>query len=120
MLLFALSLTSLATFALGSIAFKMIGVETIYPIQISWVLFSTSKYYRILFTNLNSLNYSYGQIPLLSYGELLSTRFGHLGFTTQLSDSYLLYSIVHTIIVALYAIGAVYRFKLKDQISKMK
>jgi hypothetical protein len=60
----ALSILTLCIFVLGSIAFKMIGVETLYTIQISWFLMSTSKYFKLFFSNFKALNYSYGQLSL--------------------------------------------------------
>jgi hypothetical protein len=112
MIMLSLSLISLFVFAIGSIAFRMIGVETIYTVQISWFILTTSKYFKAFFFNFDALNYSYGQISPKKGGTDLSNRFGNLGFTDNIGDSFFLYAIVNGVIAFAYLGTAVYRFIL--------
>jgi hypothetical protein len=77
-----LSLMALGVFLLGSIAFKMIGLETLFTIQIIWFVQASSKFYKSLFANFQSLNYAYGQLSTFFFGsEIITTsKFSNLGF----------------------------------------
>jgi hypothetical protein len=97
-------------------AFKMIGVETLYTIQISWFLMNTSKYFKTFFINFKTLNYSYGQLPLTSEGSRLTSRFGNLGFTSSINDNYLLYAVANGLIIIAYIAVLTYKFFLSQRI----
>jgi hypothetical protein len=97
-------------------AFKMIGVETLYTIQISWFLMNTSKYFKTFFVNFKTLNYSYGQLPLTSSGTTITNRFGNLGFNSSINDNYLLFAVINGLIILTYLTGLIYRTILEKSI----
>jgi hypothetical protein len=88
----------------------MIGVETLYTIQISWAMLATSEYYNRYLTVLSKLNYSYGQISQFSGGGNLNNNFSKLGFTNSLNGNYLILAILNAITILLYLSVTGYRF----------
>jgi hypothetical protein len=112
-----LSLISLIVFVLGSLAYRMIGVETLYTIQITWIVQTTSKYYNSFFVNFEKLNLSYGQISHFTTGSnFVSSNFSKLGYRTDLNDNYLLLAIINGFTILLFCILFLYRLKLKLEI----
>ncbi len=107
---------SLCVFVLGSFAYRMIGVEALYTIQIVRVLQATSKYHMSFFANFETLNYSYGQFSSFFGSDPSDTNFGNLGFRTGLSDNYFLIALINTVAMLIYGSALAYRFKLKMDI----
>jgi hypothetical protein len=91
----------------------MIGVETLITIQIGWVVQASSRQFATFFTNFQALNISYGQISFVSQGELLTTPFGNLGFTTSFNYNYLLYAIINGIVIIFYVCVHIFRYMFK-------
>jgi hypothetical protein len=60
-----LSVSILVVFAFGSLAYKMIGVETIHTYQIILLLVVKSSIYPEIFTSLFNLSIIYGQLHLI-------------------------------------------------------
>ncbi len=76
-----LSYLTLMVFVLGSIAYKLIGVQTLYTVQIVAVLLATSKNYNRFFVSLQNLNLSYGQFSsFMGDSASTGTNFNKLGF----------------------------------------
>ena len=112
-----LSYFSLGVFALGSISYKMVGVETLYTIQIARLLQVTSKYHNSFFAQFKALNLCYGQISSLFSGSSLSrTSFARLGFKVSLKDNFMIFAIINGVSIVSYGIALVYKAKLKTEI----
>lgn len=112
-----LSLSTLSVFAIGSLSFKMIGVETIYPIQISWLLMNTSKYFKTYFFIFSELNNSYGQFHIATTaGTTLKNNFAGLGFTSNINDNYMLYAATNGFIVFVYGSALLYKFYISQEV----
>jgi hypothetical protein len=75
-----LSWLSLGVFVLGSLAYRMIGVETLYTLQIARLLQATSKYHTSFFANFHSLDTAYGQFASFFGSAASDTKFANLGF----------------------------------------
>ena len=114
-----LSYLSLVVFALGSISYKMVGVETLYTIQIARLLQVTSKYHNSFFAQFKALNLCYGQISSFFSGSSLSkTTFGRLGFKLNFNDNFLILSVINGLAILSYVVALIYRLKLKSEVKK--
>jgi hypothetical protein len=112
-----LSYFSLGTFVLGSISYKLVGVETLYTIQIARLLQVTSKYHNSFFAQFKGLNLCYGQIPsFFSSSSLSKTIFGRLGFKLNFNDNFMILSVINVLAIVSYVVALIYRFKLKSEI----
>ena len=120
MIIEVLSILSLCVFAVGSIAYRMIGVETLYTVQVSWYLLASDPYYKSFFIRFNNLNYCIGQFSFTIQGEKLKNNFGRLGLTDDLNDNFMVYAIFNGVFIALYATAFIFRSILKRNISIVK
>lgn len=80
---------------------------------------NTSKYFKTFFINFKTLNYSYGQLPLTNEGYRLTSRFGNLGFTSSISDNYLIYAVLNALIIIAYIVIFIYKFCLNQRVSRL-
>lgn len=115
-----LSLLALGVFVVGSFAFKMIGLETLFTIQIIWFTLATSKYYKATFAHLHNLNYSYGQISsfLGSDTEVSMAGYKRLGFNGGISDILLLIIFDWGLFIC-YCGALIYRLIKKKKLEKI-
>jgi hypothetical protein len=104
-------------FVLGSMSYKLVGVETLYTIQIARLLQVTSKYHNSFFAQFKGLNFCYGQISsFFSSSSLSKTIFGRLGFKVNFNDNFMILSVINALAIVSYVVAQIYRFKLKSEI----
>lgn len=96
----------MAVFAVGSVCYKMIGVETIQTVQIILNLQAASLYYKTLFSNFKGLNIAYGQISsfLPSNQSIKEPFYVNLGYQFDMNHNYAVLGILNVGFIGGYII----------------
>lgn len=114
--MFIISYCSIVCLLLGSVIYRMMGVETIQTIQIIFLLMATEPDYQITLKSYDGLGLAYGILP--SYYEptrgLKNPFYTNLGYDIDLKYNYstiayvqlsaiMLYLVVKMVVICIYS-----------------
>lgn len=96
----------IAVFALGSVCYKMIGVETVQSVQIVLNLQAASLYYKTLFSNFKGLSIAYGQVSsfIPSSQPIKQSFYVNLGYQFDINHNYAVLGILNVGFITVYVV----------------
>lgn len=96
----------MVVFALGSICYKMMGVETVQTVQTVLNLQAGSLYYKTLFSNFKGLNIAYGQVSTFipSNQSIKQSFYVNLGYKIDMNHNYAVLGLLNVGFIAAYLV----------------
>lgn len=96
-----LSLIALGFILLGSLAYQMIGVETIHTFQMSLLILGLSQNYHPYMSNFTELNYSLGLFNS-HRTEIKGFLYKNIAYSLDFDTNYLIIAIIQLSAIILY------------------